>query len=117
MEKEKNKLLEKQQADIEHFEAHCARQIETIKHNQELKLVSLQARQSKLTSEIDMWKMNPPSALPPIASASPDLQQQSVMTPRTVQRLSQFKRTTKQPVITVKPLGRIKRPRTISSTI
>ena len=108
MDKERKKILARHALEQRTFEQHCARQLETIKQNQELKMQSIQKRQAKLESEIDEWKMNPPTALPPMASANPDLQHQAVMTPRTAQRYSVFKKVSKPPSITIKPLGRVK---------
>ncbi|OHT15718.1 hypothetical protein TRFO_13883 [Tritrichomonas foetus] len=118
MDKERRKILYKQAQEMKIFEQHCARQIDIIKHDQEMKISSIAARQTKLESEIDEWKMNPPTALPPIASIIPDLGHQSVMTPRTVQRYSAYKKINKAPVISIKPLGKVKpkkRPRTAFS--
>ena len=108
MDKERKKILARHALEQRTFEQHCARQLEMIKQNQELKMRSVQARQVKLTSEIDEWKMNPPTALPPMASANPDLQHQAIMTPRTAQRYAVFKKVSKPPSITIKPLGRVK---------
>lgn len=120
MDKQRRKIIARHESEEKVFEQHCLRNIEIIKHDQEMKIKSVQARQSKLSSEIDEWKMNPPTALPPIASAIPDLQHPSVMTPRTAQRYSVFKKVTKPPSITVKPLGSVKpkrkRPKTSAAT-
>jgi hypothetical protein len=112
MDKERRKLLAKHELELQAFEQHCIRQLNWIRHEQELKMAAVQARQVKLESELDDWKMNPPTALPPMASAIPELQHQAVMTPRTAQRYSVFKKYTKPPVITVKPLGSVKPRRT-----
>ena len=53
MDKERKKILARHALEQRTFEQHCARQLEMIKQNQELKMRSVQARQVKLTSEID----------------------------------------------------------------
>jgi hypothetical protein len=111
MEKERAKILARQEIECRRCEHHCAKQLEWIRHEQEMKAAAVQARQVKLESEITQWKMNPPTALPPMASAIPELQHQAVMTPRTAQRYSMFKKIAKPPIVTVKPLGNVKPPR------
>jgi hypothetical protein len=108
MDKARSKMLEKHHLELRNFEQHCARQLEIIRQEQDLKMKPLLARQTKLMAEIDEWKMNPPTALPPMASALPELRHQSVMTPRTAQRYSAFKAVSKQPRVVVRPLGNVK---------
>jgi hypothetical protein len=117
MEKERDKLLRKQQLELENFDLHCARQTEVIRQAQELKKSAFNARQTKLASEIEDWTTHPATSLP---LSSPPIFPKEVMTPRTAKRYSAFKRIAKPPVITVEPLGRVaptkrKRPATASS--
>jgi hypothetical protein len=101
MDKARSKILSRHQFELQNFQQHCARQLEIIRQEQELKLKPFLARQTKLMAEIDKWKMNPPTALPPMTSALPELRHQAVMKPRTAQRYSAFKAVSKQPRITV----------------
>jgi hypothetical protein len=117
MEREKKKLISKHVKEWEVFDHYCQQRLEMIRHDQELKIKTIQARQTKLESEIEVWKANPPTGLPPIASAYPDFRKQPVMTPRTLRRLAAFKAAAKSPTVRVKPLGNVKpkrvRPKTV----
>jgi TolA-binding protein len=108
MEKERDKLLAKHQTELEHFDIHAARCLENVKREQEVARAAIEARQSKLASELDQWTLNPATALPPMAAS---IIPKAAMTPRTAKRYSAFKKVAKLPVITVQPLGNVKPPK------
>jgi hypothetical protein len=105
MEKRRDKLVAQQQLELHSFELHCARQDESIRQNQEIKRLALEARQTKVSSEIAEWTANPSQALPLMAAV---VIPKAVMTPRTANRYSAFKKVSKQPVVTVRPLGNVR---------
>jgi hypothetical protein len=103
--------MAKHKMELRTFDQHCGRETEDIKREQQLKMRALQARQSKLESELADCFLNPPVALPTMASAHPDLQHQAAMTPRTAQRYSVFKMLTNGPKLSVRPLGKVTTPK------
>jgi hypothetical protein len=99
------KLLDKQQIEVEAFERTCEQQRLVFLHDRELLLEKLHARQLSLTNEVEMRK-NSRETLPPlIPGRGHFVTQESAMTPRTIQRFAAYKTCVKTPKVVVKPLG------------
>jgi hypothetical protein len=105
MEKQRQRVFTKHEIEIQTFEIHAESQLNQIKQSQEGKIQAILARQGRLENELEEWKRNPSTSLPLMTSGIPELQHQAVMTPRTTQKYSAFKKVIKGPVITIKPLG------------
>jgi hypothetical protein len=108
MERHKERLLQHQETQMMCFEQHCWDDVEDIKRQQDEKVGSVVARQTKLGYEINDWSVSPPTTLPPSAAPIPDLVHQPPMTPRTAKRYSQFKKADTGPQISILPLGKVK---------
>jgi hypothetical protein len=108
MAKQREKLIAKHELELTHFDQHCAKLCEQIRQEQEVKKAAIEARQAKLSSEVEAWRMNPPTALPLMAAA---ILPKAVMTPRTAQRYAAFKKVAKPPVVKIQPLGNVKPPK------
>lgn len=108
MEKEKQKILAKQDSQIEAYKIHCNQQIELIKRNHEVEKKKKQEKIQKLKDEIQELKKNPITALPPMSAPCQEMMAQSIMTPRTMKRYTMYKSQSKKPVLTLNPLKNVR---------
>jgi len=106
MKRYQKKLLEKHGSELQQFDLVCRRSMEVLQKNNNMKRDSILARQAKLSIELETLKKRKPSLLPPLVTPSNQKEsQEQVITPRTAQRYNVYKAVTRNPKITVKPLG------------
>lgn len=112
--KAQKKIEERHKLALDVFEQHSKKIINQIQRNHDIKMQALEARKTKLESEIEEMKRTQTSA--PLKLSPIPENVETVMTARTAQRYSSYKTTKKSPMITIKPLGKIKR-RKIGSAV
>jgi hypothetical protein len=99
------KLLEKQQTEVEAFERVRAHQKAVFEHDGALLLAKLTARRTSIENEVEMRKNSRETLPPMIPGRSIQVRQDCPMTPRTIARFSAYKACVKTPKVVVKPLG------------
>jgi hypothetical protein len=107
MQVQHRQLIQKQLGELRAFDEWARRDLIMLQHTRQLELVALTARQVSLRNEIEMRKNS--KVVPPTVAPSKGADDGAVMTPRTIQRFSEYKTCIKQPKIIVKPLGTIGR--------
>ncbi|KAI5525207.1 hypothetical protein TVAGG3_0262340 [Trichomonas vaginalis G3] len=111
--KAQKKIEERHKLALEVFEQHFKKNINTIQRNHDIKMQALEARKTKLESEMD--EMRRTSTLTPLKLSPIPENVETVMTARTAQRYSSYKSTKKSPMITIRPLGKIKRRKLLNT--
>ena len=103
MEKQRDKILARQNQEMTVFLQHSKTTISNIKRSQEIKMRALLARQNKLKKELaELQKTSSPPKVSSLLSTD-----EAPMTPRTAERYTIYKSNISGPKLSVKPLGSV----------